>query len=292
MHGLLGWVAIAACGKAPHVEPTVGANTDPLACNGHRTLCDRPYDQVSFPGAHNASASEADGFLRGVNANQAVDVATLLDHGVRVLLLDVYASDDGSRVLCHGPCELGSVPHLDVLDDLAAFLDAHPRELVTLVYQDAVPAQDIEADLETATLASRAYAHDPTTPWPTLGTLLDGGHQLLVTLESGQPPPDTLHHVWDLAWDTPYTWTLDTGFDCSLNRGDPSHPILLVNHWLSTDVGLPAADEASHANAYASLWAHADGCRQDPGAHPTWVVVDYADTGDLMQVVADLNGVP
>ena len=215
---------------------------------------------MSFAGAHNASASEASGFLRGINANQTDGVASLLELGVRVFLLDVYEGADSTRVLCHGPCELGEVPHLDVLGDIAAFVVAQPREVITLVYQDAVPAEDIAADLDQAGLATKAYAHDPGAPWPSLGSILDGGHNLVVTLESGGPPPDITHHLWDVAWDTPYSWTSTSAFDCSLNRGDPAHPILQVNHWPSTDVGLPAADDAHVANAYDVLWAHADGC--------------------------------
>lgn len=278
-------ILLPAC--APPPEP--GPPADAMACNGHAALCERPLDEVALPGTHNSAASEADGFARGLNANQAVGIGAQLDAGVRVFLLDLY-EQGGERVLCHGPCSLGQVPHLDVLAMFGTFIQTYPRDTIVLIYEDHVPAEAIEADLAEAGLAERAYTHPDGAPWPTLGELAEARTTLVVSAESAGPPPDWLHHIWDLAWDTPYRWTDPADFDCSLNRGDPTHDLLLVNHWLSTELGLPDPERATEANAYESLLAHAGGCKKHPAAFPNFVVVDYFDTGDLFEVVQELNG--
>ena len=57
-------------------------------CNGSAALCDRPVDQVVFPGAHNAmSAADFPGWLM---PNQEVGMAGQLRHGIRALLFDVH----------------------------------------------------------------------------------------------------------------------------------------------------------------------------------------------------------
>jgi len=198
--------------------------------------------------------------------------------------------EGGERLLCHGPCVLGSVPHLDVLQIVADFLNAHERQVVIFVYQDAAAVGDIVADLETTGLTDLAYAHPADAQWPTLGEMIEADERLVVTLESGGPPPDVVHHLWDVAWDTPYSWTSPDDFDCSHNRGDPANDLLQVNHWLSNDLGLPRADEAAQTNSFDVLHGHASGCLDEADDHPNFVVVDYYEQGDLFAVVDALNG--
>jgi hypothetical protein len=283
MFSLIAPMLLACASPAP-------ADTAPLstACNGHDALCDRPLDEVALPGTHNSIAAEEAGFVRGVNANHVQGLGAQLDAGVRVMLLDVY-EEGGERLLCHGPCALGSVPHLDALATLAAFRDAHPRDVVVLIYEDYVTAAALEEDFLTAGLAEHAYAHPAGATWPTLGELADAQTTLIVTTQSAEPPPAWVHPVWDHAWDTPYTWTALDQFDCSLNRGSQDNPLLLVNHWLSLSSGLPDAEQADQTNSFDVLFDHADRCRADPGAFPNFVVVDYFESGDLFRVVDALN---
>jgi hypothetical protein len=65
-----------------------GAARPTDACNGSRELCDRPLDQVVFPGTHNSmSAAEFRGWMF---ANQEMGPLTQLRDGVRAFLIDVY----------------------------------------------------------------------------------------------------------------------------------------------------------------------------------------------------------
>ncbi len=263
------------------------SSTGAGVCNGSSTLCSRPYDQVVFPGTHNSVAATESGF--GVfNANQTHPVLTQLEDGIRVLLLDVTYDGD-ETVLCHGPCALGSRPHLEVLLELRGFMDANPQEVVTIIYQDSVAAADVEADFVEAELVDLTYVHEGGS-WPTLGEMVSRGSRLVVTAEVGGPPPAWYHHVWDLAFDTPYTFMDLSEFSCDLNRGQSENPLFLMNHWLSTEANLPDASAAPQANAMDVLMQRVADCEQVAGRRPTFIAVDFYEQGDLFAVVDALNG--
>ena len=47
-----------------------------------------------------------------------------------------------------------------MLADIAAFLEQHPDEVLTIIYQDDLPADRVVADLEASGLAARVYTHE------------------------------------------------------------------------------------------------------------------------------------
>lgn len=73
-------------------------------CNGSAALCDRPYDEVVFPGTHNSmSAADEPGWLF---AEQPTGVIGQLDDGIRVFLIDTWygrRTDRRGRVATAGP---------------------------------------------------------------------------------------------------------------------------------------------------------------------------------------------
>ena len=62
-----------------------------LSCNGDPRLCARRLDEITLPGAHNAMSSKAEGWAF---PNQDVAFDTLLDSGIRALLMDVHSWSD------------------------------------------------------------------------------------------------------------------------------------------------------------------------------------------------------
>lgn len=260
-----------------------------LVCNGHAELCDRPLDEVVFAGTHNSHASSEDGFSQ-FNTNQAHAIPTQLADGVRLLLIDTYYADDNSIVLCHGPCNLGSISHLDTLQTIVDFLVANPGELIAIIYQDDVAASDLALDYAATGADTLTYAHPVGEAWPTLGELVAADTRLLVTVEQGGPPPAWHQHVWDLAWDTHYGEMDPADMSCDLNRGSPDNDLFLLNHWVSNQLGLPSADGADIVNAYDFLLARAQECWTTWDHPPNFVAVDFYDRGDLLAVVDALNG--
>jgi len=273
--------------------PTTGSGPDlPPArlCNGDAALCERRFDEVAFPCTHNAFAALDEGFAQ-FNANQNHGVAQQLADGVRCMMLDV-TEDAGETALCHGPCTFGRLDHLEVLLEIAAFLDAHPDEVLTFIYQDDVEAERIVADLEDSGLAARVYTHAPGEPWPTLAAMIDADTRLLVTAENGGPPPAWFHHVWDLSWDTPYSFHSVDEFSCALNRGQLGNDLFLVNHWISSVIDLPSQMDAKIVNVFDVLHGRAAQCQKEAGQLPNFLAVDFYEHGDLIAAVRALNGLP
>mgnify|MGYP002138427751 CR=1 FL=1 len=279
-------------GGASTATPTSGEPDLPpaRACNGDPALCERRFDEVVFPCTHNAFSARDDGFQK-INANQRHGVAQQLADGVRCMMLDV-SDDAGTTVLCHGGCALGRIEHSAVLADIAAFLADNPDEVLTIIYQDDLPVERIVADIEAAGLAERTYTHETGAPWPTLASMLDADTRLFLTAEVGGPPPAWFHHVWDLTWDTPYTFHSVDEFNCALNRGSVDNALFLVNHWVSTVIDTPSEADAVTANAYDVLYGRASKCQQETGQLPNFVAVDFYDTGDLFKAVRALNELP
>ena len=70
-------------------ETPVQAETSEGECNGMDILCDRPYDEVTFPETHNAFATHADGiFYPASNHRSGLDAQW--DAGMRAFMLDTH----------------------------------------------------------------------------------------------------------------------------------------------------------------------------------------------------------
>lgn len=259
-----------------------------LVCNGHSELCSRPYNEVVFPCTHNAHSATSEGYT--LNANHRKGVPEQLEAGIRAMMLDVYLEDDVTT-LCHGPCGLGSQPHIEVVEALHDFLVANPGEVITIIYQDDVPPSAIEADFVATGLVDYVYTHTSGDPWPTLGEMVEADTRLVITAESGSPPPDWYHHAWDLIWDTPYSHKSVDDFSCELNRGSLSNDLFLINHWVNNILDLPSEPDAMIVNAYDVLHDRATECLGETGRLPNFIGIDFYQQGDLIAVVDDLNGV-
>ncbi len=283
--------ALPTTGEATLDDSTTGPG-ERLPCNGHAALCDRPFDLVVLPGTHNSHAAVDEGFPP-VNANHQRGIAQQLADGIRVLLIDVYLDEDdpSTVLLCHGPCSLASTPHLEGLGAITEFLLANPREVIAIIYEDHAPVDAIAADYAATGADALVFAHAPGRPWPTLGEMIEANTRLVVTAESGGPPPPWLHHVWDEAWDTPYGPTAIRDLSCELNRGSTDNDLFLVNHWVNDGLGLPSESNAAIVNAAKVLQARAEECWERWDHPPNFLVVDFYEQGDLLAVVDALNGV-
>ncbi|MCA9651129.1 MAG: hypothetical protein H6712_18905 [Myxococcales bacterium] len=274
-------------------DETTGSSTGGpgLPCNGHVELCDRPFDEVVFPGTHNSHSALDEGFPQ-LNANQQHGIAQQLADGVRVMLIDVYPdeADPDTVLMCHGPCSLASTPHLEGLGAIVGFLQANPREVLTIIYEDHVAVEELEEDFAVTGADALAFVHAPGQPWPTLGEMIEADARLVVTAESGGPPPPWFHHVWDEAWDTPYGPMSAQELSCELNRGSPEHDLFLVNHWVNDAFGLPSMENAAIVNASDVLLARAQECWRQWDHAPNFLAIDFYEEGDLFAVVDALNG--
>ncbi|MEO3842070.1 hypothetical protein [Streptomyces sp. B22F1] len=294
---------------------------DALACNGDVALCGRPYDRVVQVGAHNAMATVPDGFL---GAHQDVSLTGQLDRGARALLLDTHYWETAERLvppagtggldaasratlvravdsvvrprpgtwLCHGPCRMGATPLTAQLRELRDWLEEHPRDVVTLILQDAITPRDTARAFRAAGLGP--YLHrpgpDPTAPWPTLGEMADSGRRLVVFAEEADGPAPWYRNFYEYAVETPYRAREPGDMSCAPHRGgsDPRKRLFLLNHFVTHGTGAPRA-EAAAVNDADAIVHRARTCALLRGRMPTIVAVNHMTLGDAVGAVRRLN---
>jgi hypothetical protein len=190
--------------------------------------------------------------------------------------------------LCHVFCELGAVPMLDEMKVVRAFLDAHPRQVLVMVVEDYVPPATLLDVLRSAGLESELLPFEAGAQLPTLGQMIDRGTRLAVSLENGADPPTLPNAFAGLVQETPFTFRrprdLDRSSSCTTNRGQDGAPVFQFNHWVT-----PAEPVTAGRVNSSLLRERVARCVRSRGRAPTLVAVDFAEQGDVLDVVARLN---
>ncbi len=215
--------------------------------------------------------------------NQEHGIDRQLEDGIRGFLIDTYFWR-GEYQLCHGSCEIGSTPATEGLGHIREFLAANPDEVIAIIFQNGISPEETAEMLELVELDSMLM-QPREEAWPTLAELIDGGERILVTLESGSGG-ERLPNAWEVFFDTQYSFSDESQFNCAVNRGAADNSLHLLNHWLQDPLPLP--ELGARANAYETLRARVDECESE-GVFPNLLAVDFYETGDLFEVVAELN---
>jgi hypothetical protein len=310
------------------ITPSAVGASATRACNGSTRLCAAPLGDVAFATTHNSMASAADRFvppnqdtavesqlahgirgfqidvyagssrpggvyteIEGRFGTQVTDLPPrFVDLAVRLhRRLGAPPAGTPTRVyLCHTFCELGAVRMSAVMREVGDFLDAHPREVLVMVLEDYVPPDRIRRVLDRAGLTPMLLPFEPGDRLPTLGEMIDSGTRLLVSLENGDGGPTLPSAFTGLVEETPFNFLrasdLRAPSSCDPNRGEPGSPVFQLNHWVT-----PARRTgSSHVNGEL-LHTRAARCREVRGRALTLVAVDFAEHGDLLGVVRDLN---
>jgi hypothetical protein len=191
--------------------------------------------------------------------------------------------------LCHAMCELGSTKLIDSMKQVKDWLDAHPREVVTLFVQDEVSPKDFAEDMDSAGLVPMTRTHDAGAPWPTLREMISSGKRLVVLAENrgGGTTYPWLLQGFDQVQDTPYDAKKPSDFSCKRLRGPADAALFLVNHWLNNPQR--RVSDATAVNAADVLGPRLDQCKKERQHIPNFVAVDYYTRGDLLEEVDRLN---
>jgi hypothetical protein len=192
--------------------------------------------------------------------------------------------------LCHGFCELGSTPLVEMLEGVRRFLVANPGEVLVFVIEDYVTPADVQAAFRESGLERYVYRGPLGPPWPTLRELVDRDERVLVLAENDASGVPWYHSVWEVFQETPYKFLTPDAFSCAANRGGTAGSLFQVNHWIET-LPAPKPSNASIVNARDFLLRRARACQKERGKLPNIIAVDFARTGDLVSVVAELNGI-
>jgi hypothetical protein len=191
--------------------------------------------------------------------------------------------------LCHGFCELGAVPLATMLGGVRDFLVGNPGEVLVFVVEDYVTPADVEAAFREAGLERFLYRGGVTPPFPTLREMIDSDQRLVVFGENDTKGVDWYHPAFETIQETPYTFHAPGEFSCRPNRGGTSGPLFQINHWIET-TPTPKPSNAAIVNAHDFLLARARQCEKERGRLPNILAVDFAMTGDVVDVAAEMNG--
>lgn len=268
------------------------------ACNGHDELCDRKYSDITFVGTHN-SAFVGD----APTQNQHKSVKEQLDLGVRFLQAQTQ-DKDGEIEMCHTYCwELDEGPLTDYLNEVAAWMNDNPDEVVTLLLTniDGIPVTKFDDVFDSTGLKQYVFTPNETLTlenWPTLQGLLDRKTRLIVFMDyhADQSQVGYIINEFDYFWETPFGET-DSDFPtCEVDRptdGDPSKLMGIMNHMLNVEilgVAIPNSLEADETNSEESIQKQVDLCEGQWGRKPNVILLDYIDEGDAIAMQASLNG--
>ena len=257
-------------------------------CNGSLDLCSKQYNEVAYLTTHNAFNTDEDGLLF---PNQTYNIASQLNDGVRGLMIDVYYHF-GTPTAYHSVFMLGTIPLSDIFDDIKTFLDNNPNEVVTIILECYVTANDIEDEINQSGLSNYLYTHNAT--WPTLQNMIDNDNRLVIfsDVDDASSSQDWYHYVWEYAVETHYSVGNINDFTCDFNRGDPLNDLFIFNHFITdATLGYGLYNESNDVNANPFFINRALNCQTQTNKFPNFVTVDYYELGDGLAVVDQLNGV-
>jgi hypothetical protein len=192
--------------------------------------------------------------------------------------------------LCHNFCELGAVKMSDEVDVIRRFLERNPNEVLLIVVQDELDAQELDTVLRRGGLTRYLATIDPDRSMPTLASLIASGRRVVLGLENGRLGRQVPNVFADgLVQEVPYNYRtvaeLAAPDACRPLRGQPDAPLFQFNHWVT-----PASRGASRqVNAKEFLLGRAERCAEERDIVPNLVAVDFYKTGDLFRVVEELN---
>ena len=266
-------------------------------CNG-RPICDRPFREVAFATTHNSFASSADNFLY---PNHRTSMWRSLEAGVRGLMVDLHFHE-GSLHLCHGACEFGAIPLSNFLDRLADFMEANPREIVTLIWEIGSGwkrewVNQYVYEMERSRLNRTLFRGDIGNT--TLGEMLERGRLFQmkdvrylpcgrVSLLEGEADlcPDWFPYTWDLSVETEWNVYSPSDFSCTFNRGRSENPLFILNHILMVDLITPLITETFNWNPF--LYERAEECAEVK--FPNFITVDFWSYSNVVSAADCMNG--
>lgn len=262
-----------------------GRDNGPEFCNGARELCARRFDEVAHPTTHNAMSNADDGW---VAPNQEHGIARQLADGVRALMLDTHLFRD-EPYLCHSRCEFGRKSLEEGLSEIGDFMEGHPDEVLSIIFESNVTAAQTETAFVASGLIRYVHAQPADDAWPTLEEMIVSGERMVVFTDSEGGSPVWYHDVWKYAWETHFHFETVEELSCAINRGDARHSLFIFNHFLTSPVALPSL--AEQINYDPLLGERARQCWTESGRIPNFVTVDFYSIGDLFTVVDGINGV-
>ena len=250
-------------------------------------LYHKTYDKIAYLTTHNSFNSVEGNFQI---PNQTYGITRQLNDGVRALMLDVY-DRNGVATVYHGYQWLGSVPLVSNLNEVKLFLENNPNEVVTIIFECYVSADMIEMAIESSGLSDLLYIKLQSQPWSTLQQMIDSNKRLVIFSDRNDAgiTQAWYHYIWHHAVETHFSVSGISDFSCEFNRGNPNNDLVILNHFITPNYGIPQISTAQTANSNPFLINRALECWDEHDKFPNFVTVDFYEVGDCLDVVNILN---
>ncbi|MCB9034216.1 MAG: phosphatidylinositol-specific phospholipase C domain-containing protein [Chitinophagales bacterium] len=255
--------------------------------NSANPLAQKKYNEVCFLTTHNAFNAKENYYLL---PNQDYGITRQLADGVRGLMIDAYEGTSQALVY-HGVSIGGNQFLTEVLDEIKTFLDNNTQEVVSIVFENYCPLEQLINAIDDAGLDQYLYTHNGT--WQTLQQMIDNNQRLVIYVEYGydsESQPAWMMNAYDIMFDTHFEYEKLSDFNCNIFRGrSGSKELFLVNHWLSNG-GLPNKSKAHVANQYDIVKKRIDSCSVEQNHFVNFLAVDFYNIGEAKRVVDEVNG--
>ena len=178
------------------------------------------------------------------------------------------------------------------MQEIKDFLLLHKKEVVTIIFQNEGSNAQLEKAIDSIGLNEMTYIHNNSDEYPLMQTMVDNNKRLVLFVEFNKTPRASyLMHAWSNIFDTKYTYSNVSQFDCDVNRGGTGNKDLyLINHWLSGALGLPDSTLAPQANKRSVISKRVQDCAQANSHFINYLGVDFSHIGDAKAVVDSING--
>ena len=296
----------------PTATQAVGSSG--TACNNSPELCTRAYNNITHMGAHNAAFVRDSTTSFSTSGNQFYNATVALSAGLRLLSAQVHR-DNNTIKLCHSSCGLlDAGPLATWLSDIKRWMDANPREVVTLIIvnSDDVSAADYGAIFKSSGISTYGYTptSTPQRTWPTLQTMITANTRL-VTFIASITYDTTFPYLlpeFDFMFETAFGVTSQSGFNCTLDRPSSQSSAVaavsaglmgMANHFLDDAQSFfqsPNTDKldvtnSATTNTVGTLATQAQQCQREWGVKPTFLLVNFFNVGPAMATADLLNGI-
>ena len=305
------------------------SDDEPLQCNGHEELCDRPLTEVSFATTHNSmSAKSEPGWSL---AAHDTGIREQLEAGVRGFQIDAYPgmSSSGKRVTT----DITAAQRSELETELGP-------EFRTLANAARETGTGDTADAARGIYLCHAFCELGATNMVTAMTwirdfLAEHPNEVLLIFIEDYVNASEIEDVFDEAGLTDYVYTHDGGEWPTLREMIDSGERVLVmsehdggepawyhkgfeltqeTHYryetieamdcapnrgqpnsplfqMNSFISAPNRRLTETVNSYEFLLVRGEQCREERGLQPNIVAVNYYEIGDLIRVVNALNGV-
>lgn len=299
-------------GTATSTTSTAPQATNTTPCNNYVEFCNRKYGNITEVAAHNSP------FVRAGNAaaNQALDVTTQLNDGIRLLQGQMHFVGDVPH-FCHSSCDiLDAGPITDYLSTVYDWVRTHPFDVITILLGNGAynSVTTYQPFIEQTNLHNYAYT-PPVVPmalndWPTLASMILSGQRVIFFMdyEANQTAVPWILDEFSQMWETPFD-PVDRDFPCTVQRPpdlsdeDAKNRLYLSNHNLNYDINLlgnsilvpniPLLNVTNNVTGYGSLGEAARNCTNQWDFPPKFLNVDYYNVGNgsVFEVAAKYNNV-